>query len=50
MEIKDSKETYKAPRAKVIEVIAQSVLCGSIDGMNSNGGIEPYEREEYELD
>ena len=46
MEIKD----YKAPRAEVIEVNVQGVLCGSIDGKNSNGGIEPYEREEYELD
>ena len=50
MENLNSKKDYIAPRAKVIEEIAQSVLCGSIDGMNSNGGIEPYEREEYELD
>ena len=27
MEIKDSKETNKAPRAKVVKVNAQSVLC-----------------------
>ena len=35
MEIKD----YKAPRAKVIEVKAQSVLCGSDLSLNgwSNG-------------
>lgn len=41
---------YIAPRVKVIEVIAQSVLCGSIGSMNSNSGIDPYEREEFELD
>lgn len=46
MEIKE----YKAPQVKVFEVIAQSVLCGSNDRTNSNGGIDPYEREEFELD
>ena len=32
MEIKDSKETYKAPMTKVLEVKVQGVLCSSPDG------------------
>lgn len=32
MEIKDSKETYKAPQTKELEVKVQSMLCGSLDG------------------
>ena len=30
MENTDSKKDYKAPRAQVIEVKVQSVLCGSL--------------------
>ena len=44
MEIKD----YKAPRAEVIEVNIQGILCLS-DGDNSEGGIDNYERESFEL-
>lgn len=29
MEIVDSKTAYKAPKAKVVEVNVQGVLCGS---------------------
>ena len=35
MEIKDSKKAYYAPRAKVIEVKVQNLLCGSPDGGNN---------------
>ena len=32
MENTDSKKDYKAPRAQVIEVKVQGVLCSSLDG------------------
>ena len=46
----NTKKAYKAPRARVVEMTAQGILCGSLDGVNSNGGIDPYEREDFELD
>lgn len=41
---------YVAPQIEIIEVNIQSVLCGSGGEMNSNGGINPYERETFEFD
>lgn len=41
MGIIDSKTTYKAPQAKVIEVNVQSVLCQSMYERDyGNGGFE----------
>ena len=48
MEIIDTKKAYKTPRVKIVEVNIQGILCLS-DGDNSEGGIDNYERESFEL-
>ena len=48
MGIIDSKKTYKAPRAEVIEVNMQNVLCQSGDTEKFILGDNRYDESEWE--
>lgn len=48
MEEMDSKKSYKAPKAKVVEVGIRSVLCGSQDGLDSDGGASTEKLDEQD--